>query len=305
LRVAVTGATGVLGRHAVPALVDAGHEVRALVRTAAKATALEGLGAIAFQGDVLDRAGLVELFAGCDAVCSLATHIPVGYAAALPWAWRRNDRLRTEGVATVVAAAREAGVRRVVQESVSFLYADQGDQWVSEESPLGINRATEPVAVGESHVQEYQCGSRQGVVLRLGAVVGEDPLTRWLLTAARSRRPVGLGSPGGWAHVLHTDDIGSAVVAALSVPGGVYNVGAEPVRRRDLVDGYAEAAGRESGRFSSPLQVRLAGVRVEPLTRSLRVTSQHFAAQSGWLPSRPTFDAAWLDGARIASRARR
>ena len=126
-------------------------------------------------------------------------------------------------------------MRRVVQESVSFLYADQGDAWVHEHSPVEITRATEPASVGECHVQEYTCGSRAGVVLRFGTIVGDDPMTRFQLRAVQHGHAIGLGSPDGWAHVVHTDDLGPAVLAALHVPSGVYNVGAEPVRRVQMV----------------------------------------------------------------------
>lgn len=303
MKVAVTGATGVIGRSAVAALVAAGHDVVGLARTPEKALLLEGLGATAARVRLDDQPGLVRMFQGQDAVCSLATHVPVGYQAALPWSWRENDRLRTEGVRSVVAAALEAGVRRVVQESVSFLYAGAGDDWITEDSPLEITRATEPVSVGESHVQQYQCGSRYGVVLRFGTIVGDDPMTRWFLRAAETGRPVGMGAPEGWTHLVHTDDLGPAVVAALTAPSGVYNVGAEPVRRRDVVRGYGQAAGHEDAGFMGPILRRFAGPRAEPLTRSLRVSSERFSMRTGWTPRRPVFDASWFAAAAPRPRA--
>jgi nucleoside-diphosphate-sugar epimerase len=277
--------------------VDAGHQVVALTRTPQKAVLAEGMGAIARAGSLFDGETLTALLEGCDAVCNLASHVPVGYTTALPWAWNVNDRLRTEGVRRVLAAARAAGVRRVVQESVSYLYADGGDDWLDERSSLGINRATEPASVGESLVQDYTCDSRTGVVLRFGSVVGDDLLTRGKLRAARNGRPIGVGSPNGWAHLVHTDDVGTAVVAALSAPSGVYNVGAAPVRRADVVQGYADAVGRKHGDFLGPMMLRLAGPRTEPLTRSLRVTSSAFTAGTGWAPVRSSFDASWLEAA--------
>jgi hypothetical protein len=51
-------------------------------------------------------------------------------------AWLENDRIRTEGSAAIVDAAIEAGVSRVVQESVSVLYRDRGDEWIDEDSPI-------------------------------------------------------------------------------------------------------------------------------------------------------------------------
>jgi len=305
VKVAVTGATGVIGTSAVRALVAAGHDVVGLARTPQKAALLHDLGATSARTTNFEHEGLVEMFDGCDAVCNVATHIPVGISAAWPGAWRENDRLRTDGVRRVVAAAREAGVRRFVQESVSFIYADHGDGWITEESPLEINRATEPASVGESHLQAYQCGSRHGVALRFGTIVGADGLTRRMLKSARNRRPIGMGSPGGWAHLVHTDDLGSAVVAALNAPSGVYNVGAEPALRADLVQGVADAVGRDSAEFMGPFLRRIAGPRVEPLARSLRVSSEHFIAQTGWTPRRSVFDASWFDVPSTESKALR
>lgn len=290
---------------AVRALVDAGHEVIALARTPAKAELLTRMGAQAHAARLFEVDSLEAMYAGCDAVVNLATHVPIGHAGAWPGAWRVHDRLRTEGVFNVVTAARRAGVRRVIQESVSFLYADRGDEWIDEQQPVEITSATEPAAVGEAHVHDYSCGSRVGVVLRFGAIVGDDALTRLQLKAAAHGRPVGYGSPDAWNHLVHTDDLGSAVVAALHAPTGIYNVGATPVRRRELVEGYATSAGVRTAGFAGPLLRRMAGHRIEPLTRSLRVSSEHFSAQTGWAPRRDHFSADWFDASRTPERSRR
>lgn len=296
LRVAVTGATGVIGTSAVTALVAAGHDVVALARTPEKADLVRALGATPMVTGLGDHDGLVDLFTGTDAVCNFATSIPVGYAGALPGAWRTNDRLRIDGVRRVVDAARDAGVRRIVQESVSFLYADHGDDWVTEACPLDITPATEPATVAESQVQGYRCDSRVGVVLRFGLIVGDDAMTRWQLRSAGRGRPIGMGRPEGWLHAVHTDDLGTAVVAALTAPSGVYNVGAEPVQRGDYVQAYAHAVGRDSVGFLGPVLSKLAGSRAEPLMRSLRVSSDHFTASTGWTPQHVKFDSSWFDG---------
>ena len=297
MRTVLTGGTGVIGRAAVAALLGAGHDVVVLSRSRANAATIADLGATAVPGTIFDRGSLERAYVGADAVINLATRVPTGYGALLPRAWRSHDQLRTVGVRNVVEAARRAGVRRVVQESVSFLYADQDQDWVNELSPLGITPKTEPVAVGESLVQDYACDSRVGVVLRFGTIVGDDAQTRFWLRAAAGGRPVGVGEPDSWAHLLHTDDLGAAVLAALHAPSGVYNVGAEPVQRHALVQGYADAVGAESGAFMGALSRWFAGPRLEPLTRSLRVCSDHFAAQTGWRPTRPRFDADWFDEA--------
>ncbi|MEP7091408.1 MAG: NAD(P)-dependent oxidoreductase [Nocardioidaceae bacterium] len=294
MRVAVIGAAGDIGRSAVPSLVRAGHEVVPLARSTDDARRLTVLGTKTRPTSLLDHDGLVAIFDGVDVVCNLATAEPRGVSALRPHAWRSHDRLRTDGVRRVLDAAREAGVRRVVQESVSFLYAGQGDAWIGEGSPVEITRATEPASVGESYVQDYACGSRTGVVLRFATVVGADPRTRWWLRSALRGRAAGLGSTDEWAHLVHTDDVGPAVLAALGVPSGVYNVGAEPVRRADLLAGFASVTGRERLELLGPVQRRLVGVRLEPHTRSLRVSSAHFTASSGWRPDRAHFDPSWL-----------
>ena len=282
MRVAVAGATGVIGRAVVPTLVEAGHEVVGLARTPEKARLLERLGAEPHRGSIFDPDRLVAMLDGTDAVCNFATRIPVGLSAIRPRAWRANDRLRTEGVRRVVAAAREARVRRVVQESVSFLYADQGDAWIGEGSPLEITSATEPASVGESHVQDYTCDSRVGVVLRFGTIVGDDPLTRLHLRAAQRGMAIGIGSPDGWAHVVHTDDLGPAVLAALHVPEW-------HLQRRCGARATRRAGGRLLGgrrqrqqRLRRPVPAVDARCAARAAARSLRVSSAHFTAQSGW-----------------------
>jgi nucleoside-diphosphate-sugar epimerase len=305
MKVAVVGGTGVVGTSAVRAMVAAGHDVFALARTPEKRAWLESRGATGVPGDVFDRDSLTAMFEGCDVVVNAATRIPVGLRATRSWAWRENDRLRTEGVRRVTEAARDAHVRRLVQESTSLVYADHGDAWIDESSSLGINSATEPVCVAETHVQEYRTDLRQGVVLRFGTIIGDDPTTRWLLRAARRGRSVGTGSPEGWLHPLHTDDVGPAVLAALTAPSGVYNVGAEPVRRRELVRAFADAVGRDSVGFMGPLLRRASGRRSEPQTRSLRVSSELFRSRTGWTPRRAHVDPSWLLGAVVETRVPR
>jgi nucleoside-diphosphate-sugar epimerase len=288
MRVAVIGATGVIGRSVVPTLLAAGHDVVGLARTPEKARLLTRLGAEPSAATSMDHQELVGMFDGVDAVCNFATHVPAGLAALRPHA----------------EAARDARVRRIVQESVSFLYADQGDLVVTEESPVVITPATEPASVGESVVQGYSCGSRTGVVLRFGTLVADDPGSRLQLRSAGHGHALGPGSLDGWAHVVHVEDVGPAVLAALGVPSGIYNVGAEPVRRADLMAGLAAGAGRDGVDFVGPLLRRLGGVRLEPLGRSLRVSSQLFTSTSGWTPARARFDASWFSAAQPSEALR-
>lgn len=297
MKVFVTGATGVIGRAAVTSLLAAGHDVVALARSARSAERVAALGAVPAPGGLFDPDGLVHAFRGSEAVCNLATHVPVGYGAIRPGAWRVNDRIRSEGSRLVAEAARRAGVRTLLQESVSLVYADGGDEWIDETSPVLVTRAVEPVALAEARAQDFASGScRTGVVLRLGSVVGDDDFTRWRLARARAGQPIGVGAPDSWVHVVHPEDVGGAVLAALGTPSGIYNVGAEPVRRRELAQTLAGAVGREGSSFMSRTFVRLGGERLELLTRSQRVGSDAFTTATGWKPRRGRLGTDWVRG---------
>jgi nucleoside-diphosphate-sugar epimerase len=290
VKVFLTGATGVMGTQAARALLCAGHEVGGLARTAAKAALLERRGVRPRVASLFDVDDLSEAFAGYDAVCNLATHVPVGMAATFPRAWRANDRIRVLGSQTVAAAAKQAGVRRLVQESVSFLYADGGDDWLDESSSLVVSRATEPAAEAETNAAAFACAHRQSVILRFGTVLGQAPLP--CLPAADA---------DGWAHLVHADDVGTAVVYALHAPTGVYNVGAEPVRRSELADVLSAAPDAvRAGRLPRMLS-RLGRERLEPLTRSLRISSSRFADHTGWVPTHPTVTARWWHDVPVAA----
>ncbi len=202
MKVFVTGATGVLGRAAVSALLHDGHAVTGLARSEAKAAELAEAGADAVQVSLFDQAGLTEAFRGFDAVANLATHMPVGVAGIRPGAWKVNDRVRVEGSKIVVQAAHDAGVRRLVQESVSFLYADAGDEWITEDSTLSVTRSLDPAAVAEANAMAFACKSRQtgrASVRQLHRRRPHDhlaPRPGPSRSADRSRRPAGLGAPG-------------------------------------------------------------------------------------------------------------
>ncbi|MDD9349207.1 MULTISPECIES: NAD(P)-dependent oxidoreductase [unclassified Mumia] len=294
MRVFVTGGTGVMGRSVTAALQGAGHEVVALARSDDNAATHRARGIASVRASLFDRAGLVDAMRGCQAVANLATHMPVGTTGIRPGAWKSNDRIHVEGSRNVAEAAAEAGVTRLVQESVSFVYADHGNRLIDEDSPIAVSCAAEPVVLAETHADQFASAHRAAVVLRFGTIVGDDAVTRWRLARARAGQAVGMGRPQSWTHVVHPDDIGGAVLAALDAPSGTYNVGAEPVRRSELVAAFAEAVGQEQAGFYRRLVLRLGGDRLEWLTRSQRVSSERFHRATGWTPAHPRFDAGWL-----------
>ncbi len=112
MKVLVTGVTGFIGSAVARALVRAGTDVRGLVRPGADVRALDGLAIESVPGDVNDAASLRSALAGCRQVYHVAAH----YAL-----WARDPsvfhRVNVEGTGAVMAAAREAGVERVVYTS--------------------------------------------------------------------------------------------------------------------------------------------------------------------------------------------
>lgn len=105
----VTGANGFVGRHAVRELVTRGSRVRALVRDAAGATALEGADCELVQGDVTDPSSLIEATQGVETIVHLVAII----------AGKRADfeRVMVAGTSNLIAAAQQSGVQRLVYVS--------------------------------------------------------------------------------------------------------------------------------------------------------------------------------------------
>src|SRR2546426_6629059 len=111
MRVFVVGATGVLGRHVVRELVARGHEVSGLVRAPLNEPVLRSLGALPAHGDLFDADSLARAAAGAEVVMHLATAVPSGTRQTLR-DWQMNDRIRTEGTANLLDAARRVQIGR-------------------------------------------------------------------------------------------------------------------------------------------------------------------------------------------------
>lgn len=294
MKVFLTGAAGVMGRSSITALHEAGHDVVGLVRTREQAQHIAAAGAQPWVGDLFDRPALIDGMRGCDAVANLATKVPIGSGALRPGSLKAIDRIRLHGSRVVAEAATRAGAGRIVQQSLSFIYADHGDDWIDESSLIDVTAATEPVVVAEENLQAFGTRGGEAVSLRFGLIAGKDRNSEWLFRRAAAGRSIGLGEKESWMHVIHPDDIGTAVAHALSAPQGVYNVGAEPVQRSDYVDAIALAAGRESGRFVPHWILRMGAEKLEILTRSQRVSSQLFSDRTGWQPRHSALTPHWF-----------
>jgi len=304
MRVVVSGASGAIGRFLIPQLVEAGHEVVGLTRHQGKADALGAMGARGVVVDALDAEAVrrVVLDAAPEAVIDQLTSLPRDYDLRDPHLYDANDEIRAKGTPALHDAAREAGTRRFVMQSIAFLYAPEGD-WVKDEearpwldAPMPFARGIRVLSDNEQRVVGDD--TVEGVVLRYGFFYG--PGTYYapdgsIAEQVRRRRFPIVGKGEGITSYVHLRDAASATVAALERGRGIYNiVDDDPAPAREWLPVYAKAIG--AGR---PLRIpawvaRLAaGGLVATMASRLRGASNAKAkAELGWQPSIPT----WREG---------
>lgn len=194
MKLFVTGGSGVLGRALAPLAGPAGHELIAPRHN---------------DVDLCDAGSVMRSMSGADAVLHLATRIPPPERFEQAEAWEENDRLRTQAARVLVDAALETGVATFVQPTVAFVYPR--DTPADEETPVGdVAPNLRSALVAEQETARFEAAGRRGVVLRLGLLdgpgTGHGPLYEVYGTT------------------LHVADAASALLAALSVPSGIYNV---------------------------------------------------------------------------------
>ncbi|WP_052809876.1 NAD-dependent epimerase/dehydratase family protein [Streptomonospora alba] len=245
MRVFAVGATGVLGRRLVPLLTARGHKV-----TAMAPDRLDSLP----EGIPTVRAGLLDSgldlraqVEGHDAVVNLATSMPRDPSAA--GAWRPTGRIRSVGTGALVEAARAAGVRRLVQMSITMAYADGGDGWLAEDALFDADprrrEIVDPVAEMERAVSAVPPTEVAWCLLRGARFAGPGTAQDTQcgqLARGELRIP---GDGRAFVSMVHVVDYAAAVVAALErAPAGwTFNVADEPLRVGDYYTRLARATG--------------------------------------------------------------
>lgn len=287
-RIFVAGATGVLGTRAVARLVAEGHDVTGVARTPEKAERLRRLGATPVAVDLFAPGAVKEAVAGHDVVMNLATHIPPLAKAAMPGAWRDNDRIRTEVSRNLVDGALAGGATRYVQESITFIYDDGDDRWLDEDAPVDTVEYIRSVLDAEGNARRFteQANGGAGVVLRFGLFYGPDShTTRDAFRLVRLGVAPVIGAASAFQSSISTDDAGAAVAAALRAPAGTYNVvDDEPLTKREYADAVATIAGAPRPVMTPRPVLKAAGSKVAPLSRSHRISNARFKAATGWAP---------------------
>jgi 2-alkyl-3-oxoalkanoate reductase len=304
MRVFVTGATGALGRHLVPGLVAAGHQVTATTRSAAKTGQLREAGAEPVVVDGLDRAAVIA------AVRAAAPEVIVHQMTALAdmRSLRRFDRvfaatneLRTKGTDNLLAAAAEAGTRRVVAQGYTGWPNERSGGPVKTEGdpldPRPIPSARQSLAALRHVEQAVPAGVPEGVVLRYGSFYGPGA-SESLLDIARKRQiPVIGGGTGIWSFIDTSDAAAATVAAVAGGAPGVYNiVDSDPAPVAEWLPYLAEVLGAKPPlRVPAWLGQLLAGELVVAQMTSVRGSSNEKARKElGWEPRY----ASWREGFR-------
>jgi len=295
LRIFVAGATGVVGRRAVPLLVAAGHRVTAVARTPEKRAELERMGAAAVYVDLFAPDSVRSAVAGHDVVINLATSIPPSSRAFLPGAWRKNDRVRSTVPASLVAGALAGSVQRFIQESFAPVYPNCGERWIDESTPIRTERYSRTIEDAEAAAERFSRAGRVGVVLRFALFYGPgDAFTLDTINLIRRGWMPILGSPDAFVSLVSHEDAATAVVAALGVPAGIYNVvDDQPLRRREFAEAIAGMLGVRPPKFLPAWVPTLAGSLGETIARSLRISNRKLRQASGWSPRYPSAREGW------------
>jgi len=306
MRVFVAGGSGVIGRPLCDRLVRAGHEVIASTRSEQGARRLESLGVRAVTVDAFDAA---QLTAAVEAarpavVVNQLTSIPKRMNPRRVRAQMEpTNRLRRDVTPILVRAARAAGARRVISQSISFVYDPVGDGAATEEEPLYLGAPASFAglveAVDASERAVLTTPGVEGVVLRYGYLYG--PGTNYSGDGAfaadvrRGRVPI-VGGGAGVSSFVHVDDAAAATVRALEHgEPGVYNVvDDDPAPVREWLPAYARALRAPAPRRLPLWLGRLAGgpYAVYFMTRQRGASNGKAREGLGWVPAR----ASWRQG---------
>jgi len=298
MNVFVAGGTGVLGRASVRALIAAGHRVRSTARGQEKAELVRSLGAEPVAVDLYDAEAMRRAIAGSDAVLRLTTKFGPMAKLRDPRTWTETMRLRTSSAHLLVDAAIAEGVPLYLHESVSFVYADGGASWLSEEARTddGGTALLHATLEGEREAERFTKQGGRGIVLRFGGFYAADaPSTLETIKLMRRRIMPQIGAATNYFSAIYVPDAGRAVVAALDIPAGIYNVVDDtPVPFAEYLQTLARAIGvGKPLRLPAILGKWMFGDVWKFLAQSLRVSNARLKEVSNWKPDVKSVAEGW------------
>jgi nucleoside-diphosphate-sugar epimerase len=303
MRVFVTGATGALGRHLVPGLVAAGHQVVATTRSPARAAGLRSAGAEPAVVDGLDRDAVIAAVRAArpDAIVHQMTALShLSSFRKIDQEFAATNELRTRGTDNLLTAAAEAGTRRVVAQGHCFVYARTGGPVKSEDDP----RDTDPIPAAARTVaaityvdETVPRVAPEGIVLRYGSFYGPSAGPA-LIDAVRKRQlPIVGGGAGIWSFIDTSDAAAATLAAVERGDPGVYNVAdSDPAPVSSWLPHLASLAGAKPPmRVPAWLGRLLAGeFIVAQMTEGRGVANAKAITELGWEPRYPS----WREGFR-------
>ncbi len=215
--------------------------------------------------------------------------------------------MRREGTRNLVRAAVGAGARRLVAQSIAFVYAPSGPSVVDEEHPLW-HGAPRPFGAAVAAVDELERSvldpgtGLEGVVLRYGFFYGPGTSYAsdgYLAGEVRRRRFPRIGRGAGVFSFIHVDDAASATVAGLDrgSPGAYNVVDDDPAPMSEWLPYYATTLGAKPPLRVPKLVARLvAGAYAVMLATELRGASNARAKRElAWEPRHPSWRAGFRD----------
>jgi 2-alkyl-3-oxoalkanoate reductase len=314
VRVFVAGASGAIGRPLVPKLIAAGHEVTGMTRSEERAEDVRAAGADAAVVDVFDAEALRAAVSAArpDVIVHELTALPDRIDFRKEDTYAATNRVRTEGTRNLIEAARAAGARRFVSQSIAFAYRLDGEGLKTEDDPL-LTEAPGAFGSGVSALREMEgmvLGSDglDGLVLRYGFFYGPGTYYADDGTSTadirRRRMPI-VGKGTGTFSFIHVDDAADATVAAVERGApGVYNiVDDEPAPMREWVPVLAKAAGAKPPRRVPVWLARfVAGKDVSNFAVELRgVSNEKAKRELGWQPAHPSWRSGFAETLRGAA----
>jgi nucleoside-diphosphate-sugar epimerase len=307
MRIFVAGATGALGRQLLPRLVQRGHDVTGMTRTASKAASIEEMGATAVVADALDPDAVAQAVAHAEPeaiVHELTAISDVGSMRNVDRGFVQTNRLRREGTDHLLAAGRAVGVRRFVAQSfAAWLYERTGGPVKTEEDPLdphpisAVHETFEAIRYVEEAVTSADWMT--GIALRYGGFYGPGT-SIWaggehLEPIRRRKFPIVGDGKGVWSFI-HIEDAAEATADAVERgERGIYNVADDtPEAIRDWLPGVAELIGAPPPRRVPKWLGRLVGGKpgVIMMTELRGVSNEKAKRELGWEPRYPS----WREG---------
>jgi 2-alkyl-3-oxoalkanoate reductase len=296
MRVFVAGASGAIGSRLVAQLVERGHEVIGTSRSAGNAERVRALGGEAIALDLLDARAVRKavLESRPDAIVHQATALAdVRFSRNFDRTFAQTNRLRIEGTDALLAAAREAGVRRFVAQSfASARYAREGGPVKTEDDPLDPSpvASTRETNAAMRHLDQALTYTG-GIALRYGGFYGAS--NDALLAPVRKRQFPIVGDGGGVSSFIHLDDAAAATVLALDHDGaGIYNiVDDDPAPVREWLPVLANVLGAKPPRHFPRWLARLfAGEAAVMMgTESRGASNAKAKRELGWEPRYPSW----------------